>query len=153
MWKEKLLISSCLIGENVKYDGLNNCLDENILDKLKEKYHLINFCPEVEGGLPTPRIPCEIISLKPLKIINKIDEDKTINFINGANKTLQLCKKENIKIALLKANSPSCSNKFIYNGKFNSTKVNGFGVTAKLLIENNIKVIDENEIEKLLYIS
>jgi len=150
MKKEKLLISSCLLGENVKYDGSNNCLHKNILDKLKSKYELCSFCPEIEGGLPIPRIPCEIISQKPLKIINKIDEDKTINFIHGANKTLELCQKYDIKLALLKANSPSCSNRFIYDGTFNSNKIEGFGVTAKLLMENYIKVLSENEIRKLV---
>ena len=138
------------MGQNVKYDGTNNCLDKYILEKLKAKYELISFCPEVEGGLPTPRIPCEIISQNPIKVINKLGVDKTINFINGANKTLELCKKEDIKIALLKANSPSCSNQFVYNGTFNSEKVEGFGVTVNLLIENNIEVFNENEIGKLI---
>lgn len=150
MGKEKLLISSCLLGENVKYDGSNNGLPKDILDKLKEKYELFSFCPEVAGGLPTPRIPCEIISQNPFKIINKIGENKTINFINGADKTLLLCKKYCIKVALLKANSPSCSSAFIYDGSFNSVKVKGYGLTTKLLIKNDIKVFSENKIEYLL---
>ena len=150
MSKQKLLISSCLLGNNVKYDGTNNCLDEDILNKLKEKYELFSFCPEVEGGLPTPRIPCEVISQNPLKIINKLGDNKTINFTSGATKTLELCKKECIKLSLLKANSPSCSNKFIYDGTFSSKKIEGFGVTAKLLLDNNIEVVNENEIEKLI---
>ncbi|MEA3553119.1 MAG: DUF523 domain-containing protein [Campylobacterota bacterium] len=149
MGKEKLLISSCFLGENVKYDGSNNCLSKDILDKLKEKYELFSFCPEVEGGLPTPRIPCEIISQKPLKIINKNGEDKTIEFIDGANKTLELCKKESIKIALLKANSPSCSNSFIYDGTFKSIKIKENGVTTKQLKDNNINVYNETEIKSL----
>ena len=147
MEKEKLLISSCLLGENVKYDGSNNGLSKDILDKLKEKYELFSFCPEVAGGLPTPRIPCEIISQNPLKIVNKNNEDKTIEFVNGANKTLELCKKEGIKIALLKANSPSCSNSFIYDGTFNSIKIKENGVTTKQLKNHNITVYNETEIK------
>ena len=147
--KEKLLISSCLLGENVKYDGTNNSLDKLIIEKLKEKYELFSFCPEVAGGLPTPRIACELISEIPLKIINKNNEDKTIEFINGANKTLELCKKEGIKIALLKANSPSCSNNFIYDGTFTSTKIESLGVTTKQLANNNITVYNETEIKFL----
>ncbi len=150
MSKQKLLISSCLLGNNVKYDGTNNCMDTNYLEKLKDKYEVFSFCPEVEGGLPTPRIPCEIISVSPLKIINKMGEDKTMNFQIGADKTLELCKKENIKLAFLKANSPSCSNKFIYDGTFSSKKIDGFGATAKLLIENGIDCFNENEIEELV---
>jgi uncharacterized protein YbbK (DUF523 family) len=117
---------------------------------LKSKYELFSFCPEVEGGLSIPRVPCEIISQNPLKIINKNSEDQTENFINGANKTLDLCKKENINIALLKANSPSCSNKLIYDGTFSAKKINGFGITAKLLLQNNIHIFNENEIDNLL---
>ncbi len=150
MFKQKLLISSCLLGNNVRYDGTNNCLDNKSLNRLRDKYELLSLCPEVEGGLPTPRIPCEITSQNPLKIINKLGVDKSKNFINGAYKTLELCKKENIKLALLKVNSPSCSNKFIYDGTFNSKKIDGFGVTAKLLLDNNIEVFNENEIEKLI---
>jgi uncharacterized protein YbbK (DUF523 family) len=144
MSKIKLLVSSCLLGENVKYDGSNNCLDKKILEKLGNEFELFSFCPEVAGGLLTPRIPCEIICKNPIKVVNKIQEDKTINFIEGANKTLQLCKKENIKIALLKSNSPSCSNSFIYDGTFNSIKIKGVGITTKLLKENDIEVFNES---------
>ena len=149
MEKEKLLISSCLLGENVKYDGTNNVLSKEILKKLNEKYELFSFCPEVAGGLPTPRIPCEIISQNPLKIVNKNNEDKTVNFIDGANKTLDLCIKNNIKIALLKSNSPSCSNHFIYDGTFSSSKIKSNGVTTNQLLLNNILTYNEIEIKEL----
>ena len=84
MKKPKLLISSCLLGHNVKYDGTNNILKKNELRLLEAKYELFSFCPECAGGLPTPRVACELISQDPLKIINKLGEDKTKNFINGA---------------------------------------------------------------------
>ncbi len=147
--KTKVLISSCLLGCNVKYDGKNNCIDEKIIDKLKNKFELFSFCPEVEGGLPIPRIACEIITQNPLKIVNKIKDDKTNNFILGASKTLELCQKEEIKLAILKSNSPSCSNEYIYDGSFTGVKIKGFGVTTKLLVDNNIEVINETEINKL----
>ncbi len=148
MNKQNLLVSSCLLGENVKYDGTNNYIKE--IESLKENYNIFSFCPEVSGGLPTPRIPCEIISLSPLKIINKINEDKTINFLNGAKDTLEFCIENNIKQCLLKANSPSCSNDLIYDGTFSSTKIKGQGVTTQLLKNNNIYVYNESEINKLL---
>ncbi len=150
MNKQNLLVSSCLLGENVKYNGKNNYIKE--IEDLKERYNIFSFCPEVSGGLPIPRVPCEIISLSPLKIINKLNEDKTINFIDGAKNTLQLCVENNIKLCLLKANSPSCSNHLIYDGTFSSTKINGLGVTAQLLKINNIKVYNENEINILFAI-
>ena len=145
MIKEKLLISSCLLGFNVKYNGKNNCLDSKTLQKLKDKYEFFSFCPEVEGGLPTPRTPCEICSTTPLKVINKDGIDKTANFTKGAELTLELCKKENITKALLKANSPSCSSKYIYDGNFNGSKIKGDGVSTKLLRNNNIAVISEED--------
>ncbi len=100
--------------------------------------------------MPIPRIPCEIISQVPLKIINKNNEDETNYFIKGANLTLELCKKENIKIALLKANSPSCSNKYVYDGNFTSNKILGLGAAAKLLQDNGINVYNEEEVYILL---
>ena len=150
MDKPKLLISSCLLGQNVKYDGTNNCLDKKTLEELENKFELFGFCPEVSGGLETPRIPCEVVSQNPLKIINKIGNDKTIYFKNGANLTLELCKKEDIKLSLLKSNSPSCSNKQIYDGTFTSTKIDGLGVTAKLLKENEVAIYNESQIKEFL---
>ncbi len=144
--KEKLLISSCLIGENVKYNGKNNAIN---LTSLKKKYTLIPFCPEVEGGLPTPRPPSEIVSQNPLKLKNNKGEDVTKFFITGAKKCLELAKKEGVKKALLKANSPSCSNDKVYDGTFSGRLVKGLGVTTKLLKDEGIEVFSEKEIEKL----
>ncbi len=150
MGKEKILISSCLLGNNVKYNGGNNILGEENLEKLKSKYELYPCCPEVDGGLPTPRIPCEIISQEPVKVINKGNEDKTEQFLLGADKALQICKQNNIKIALLKSNSPSCSNKYVYDGTFDSKKIQGKGVAAQILINKGIRVYSEVEIDNLI---
>ncbi len=151
MGKEKLLLSSCLLGELVKYNGSHNGLDERTIERLQSIYDIYPICPEVIGGLPTPRIPCEIVSHNPIKVLNKIDEDKTKEFLAGANKALKLCKKENIKLALLKANSPSCGNRTVYDGTFLGVKIKGQGVAAKLLFENGIEVFNEGEIKKLIF--
>ncbi len=145
--KEKLLVSACLLGANVKYNGKNNLIN---ISKLKEKYELIPFCPEVEGGLPIPRPPSEIASTTPLKIINSSNEDVTHYFIKGAKKALDICKDLNIKKALLKENSPSCGKNFVYNGSFSKTLTKGQGVTATLLLKNFIKIYNEKESDKLL---
>jgi len=150
MPNENLLISSCLYGEYVRYDGDHNRINTILLNKLKMKYNLFHFCPEVEGGLSTPRVPCEIVSFNPLKILDKNGTNQTEYFLQGAQKTLQLCVKNNITKAILKSNSPSCSSGFIYDGTFSGIKKEGLGVTAHLLIKNNIEVLDEFEIEKLL---
>ena len=141
--KEKLLISACLLGDNVKYNGKNNKID---ISKLKNKYELIPICPEVEGGLPTPRPPSEIVSNNPLRIINISKVDVTRYFLKGAKKALNICKNLNIKKALLKENSPSCGKNFIYDGSFSKTLKAGQGVTVALLIKNSIKIFNENEI-------
>ena len=151
MEKEKLLISSCLLGELVKYNGHHNLLDESILEKLKSRYTLYPICPETEGGLSTPRIPCEIISINPLQVVNKDNQDQTREFVLGANKALELCKKVGISKAVLKANSPSCGNKTIYDGTFSGKKIVGQGVTALLLNKNSIEVFSEEELERLIY--
>jgi len=150
MKKEKLLVSSCLLGELVKYNGGHNLLDESLLILLEKKYELFSFCPETEAGMETPRIPCEIVSTHPIQVVNKNCEDKTQLFLAGANKALDLCKKENIKKALLKANSPSCSSETIYDGTFRGITVFGFGISANLLTKCGITIFDETRINELI---
>lgn len=146
--KEKLLVSACLLGENVKYNGKSNKIED--IEKLSEKYDFIPFCPEVEGGLPTPRPPSEITSSNPLKLENINGADVTSYFIEGSQKTLNLCKKYGIKKALLKENSPSCGKKQIYDGTFSKTLKKGEGVTASLLSKNGINIFSEDEVPKLM---
>ena len=102
MEKEKILVSACFVSEGYKYSGGAN-INEKVL-KLKEKYDFILICPEVFGGLPTPRVPSEIIGDK---VMNSIGEDVTLAFHRGADMALELAKKHNCKIAVLKAQSPS----------------------------------------------
>ena len=136
----KIGVSSCLLGINCKYNGRSN-INEGII-KLKEKYELVPICPEVLGGLPTPRIPSEIIKDK---VINKEGMDVTKNYNDGANKALQILKDNNIDIVILKSKSPSCGRDKIYDGTFSHTLINGQGVSAKLFSENNITIYDEND--------
>ena len=150
MEKERLLISSCLLGEAVKYNGGDNLLDRDVLEKLEKKYELYPVCPEVDGGLPTPRIPCEIVSMDPIRVYNKEGEDKTSNFLEGANKALDICKIYKIRKALLKANSPSCPSEVIYDGTFSGITVFGAGVTTNLLRKCGVAVFDETRIDELI---
>ena len=144
------LISACLCGVNCKYNGLNNY--NEICEKLLASGKAILVCPEQLGGLPTPRIPSEIIgnSLDILdgkgEVVNKEGSDVTAQFIKGAKETLDIAKKINIKIAILKDGSPSCGVNYIYDGNFSGTKINGMGVTAQLLKESLIDVISEDEL-------
>ena len=142
---EKILISACLVGDKCKYDGHTNYTP--LIKDLLEKYELVPFCPEVEGGLPTPRKPSE---RKGDKVINNVGKDVTRNFELGAEKALNICKYLNIKIAILKENSPSCGVNQIYDGNFNKKLIKGEGVTTELLRKNGITVYTENQIEELL---
>ena len=137
---EKILISACLLGEKTRYDGGSN-LVEGLADFTKF-YDVVPFCPEVEGGLSTPRIPSEICRSA---VINKERTDVTRYFEHGAHKALNICSFLGIRLAILKDGSPSCGVHEIHNGKFDGRKIPGMGVTAAKLQEKGIKVLNEEE--------
>ena len=145
MFMERILISACLVGDNVKYDGGNN--KNPLISKLLEKYELVPFCPEVEGGLPIPRHPCE---QRGEQVINDLDEDKTDEFNRGADLALNICLYLKITKAILKERSPSCGVHSIYDGTFSHKVIDGSGVTAALLKRKGIMVYSEDEIPMLL---
>lgn len=143
---EKILISACLVGDKTKYDGHTNY--NPLYKELLEFYELVPFCPEVQGGLPTPRDPSEI--QKNGRVISSKGKDVTNNFIDGAKLALNICQYLDIKIAVLKEGSPSCGVKEIADGSFKGKKIPGEGITTKLLRQNGITVINEEEIPALL---
>ena len=137
-----VLISRCLLGINCRYDGKNN-----EIKNLKEKFPQINFidvCPEVDSGMKTPRKPCEI---KNSKVINIDGKDFTKNFKKGGEIALKICKKNKIKLALLKAKSPSCGKDLIYDGNFNKNLIKADGITCQILKENGIIIFSEKELD------
>lgn len=138
-----ILVSACLLGENCNYKGENK-KNEKVLS-LQEHFNLIPICPECFGGMTTPRIPSEILKDK---VINKIGENVTEFFINGAQKALKIAKENNCKFAILKSNSPSCGSGNVYDGTFTGTLINGDGITSKLLKENGIIIFNENQVEE-----
>ena len=142
---EKILISACLVGDKVKYDGRSNYNDRVKL--LLEKYELVPFCPEVEGGLKTPRMPSERVKDR---VKMQDGRDVTRQYEKGAELAANICLYLGIKIAILKENSPSCGSHKIYDGSFSHKLIDGQGVTAELLRKKGIKVISEDEIDTLL---
>lgn len=142
-----LIISSCLLGANCRYDGGTNALDEEILALLEKKYILIPVCPEQMGGLSTPRLPAE---LRGEKVIRKDGVDVSKEFQLGSREALAFAKHYKAKMALLKANSPSCGNEKIYDGRFEGVLVNGKGTTAKQFDKFGIKVYNETQINDLI---
>ena len=134
--REKVLVSACLLGVNCKYNGKNNYCEQ--IEEYLQKYELIPVCPEIFGGLPTPRVPSEI---KDGRVVTKDGQNVTENFLKGAKETLYLARKYNIKKAILKAKSPSCGHNQIYDGNFQDKLIKGDGITTKLLKENGIEII------------
>ena len=145
MNKQNLLISECLCGICCRYDGDHNQLD--CIEKLKSLYNLIPVCPEVMGGLSTPRPPAERIG-NSIRTENGIDV--TEQFKYGAVQALTIAIDTGCQYALLKAKSPSCGYGEIYDGTFTRTLVNGIGVTSELLLQHNIHIYTEKNVQDLI---
>lgn len=138
-----ILVSACLLGENCKYSGGNNRREE--VCRLLEGKEYVSFCPEQAGGLSTPRLPSE---RRNGRVFSSTGEDVTEAFLLGAERTLELCRREGVELAILKQGSPSCGSRYIYDGSFSGVKIPGEGVTAELLRKNGVRVISEEDIAK-----
>ncbi|WP_446897574.1 DUF523 domain-containing protein [Clostridium sp. LBM24168] len=146
-----IAVSACLCGINTRYNG-SNSLNSRIL-KLMESGKIIPFCPEQLGGLSTPRLPCEIsggcgsdVIEGNAIIIDSKGRNLTDKFLRGAYESIKICRKCNIKTAILKSKSPSCGYGEIYDGSFTGNRIIGNGVTAEIFIRNGIKILKEREI-------
>ena len=157
----KIMVSACLAGENCKYNGGNN-LNEKVLALLNgskangsgagesglvgtgesEETEVITVCPEVMGGLPTPRIPSEI---QDGVVVNRAGICVDREFRLGAQKCLELAQREQPELIVLQSRSPSCGVRQRYDGTFSGRLIDAPGVTAQLLIENGFRVVDVEE--------
>ncbi|MGI3129547.1 DUF523 domain-containing protein [Halopseudomonas pachastrellae] len=152
---EKLLISACLLGQRVRYDGGGFDPVQLLLDWQSEG-RLVVVCPEVAGGLPTPRPPAEIpggqgalVLAGEQVVVTDQGEDVSAAFIRGAEQALALVRKHRIRYALLKARSPSCGNVENYDGSFSGVRVSGEGVTAAALGQAGVRVFNEEQLGEL----
>ena len=137
----KIAVSACLLGENCKYNGGNN-YSEKVSEFIKG-HEVIPVCPEVLGGLPTPRESSEIVNgVVRHKDGTSVDEE----FRRGAELALKLVIDNDVELVILQSRSPSCGVNSIYDGSFSGTLIPGQGVFARLLTEKNIKVIDVSEL-------
>ncbi len=138
----KIAVSACLLGENCKYSGGNN-RNEKVLEFVKDK-EVIPVCPEVAGGLPTPRVPVELVDGV---AINRdgINVDK--EFRLGVELILEKLSGEDIDLVILQPRSPSCGSKQVYDGTFTGTLIPGQGMFAKALKENGYKVVEPDELD------
>ena len=132
---EQCVVSSCLIGLCSRYDGRSKpdaaCL------RMLRNFHYIPVCPEQLGGLPTPRSPADLIGGEGrdvlagrAAVINREGTDVSRQFIAGAEAVCRIARTQNIRLALLKAKSPSCG------------LTPQPGVTAALLLAHGIQVLE-----------
>lgn len=147
-----LLVSACLLGVACRFDGQSCPAPE--MTNLAARGKVVAFCPEVAGGLPTPRPPAEIEEAAAgldgyavldgqTRVVRSDGIDVTAPFVKGAQAALDLVRQLRIRRAILKANSPSCGAGRIHEGRFEGRLVAGDGVTAALLRRNGIEVVTE----------
>lgn len=151
----KILVSACLLGEKVRYHGGDSALDHPILERWRQDGRIVPICPEMAGGLPTPRPPAELQGgggdavLQTLAFVRRRDEvDVTQAFVAGAEAAVALAREHGVTVAVLKNFSPSCGTAAIYDGTFTGTRVQGAGVTAAALRQAGVAVFGEHEIER-----
>lgn len=141
------MASACLLGVNCKYNGGNN-ENKELIECLKQ-YDVIAVCPEVKGGLSTPRACAEI---QQDKIITTQGEDVSASYKKGAQYYCDIAIKEDVDFCVLQSRSPSCGVMQIYDGTFSGTLISGSGIFAQMLMEKGVKVIDVEEFMKEAHI-
>lgn len=152
---QKILVSQCLLGMPVRYDGgAHGPFD--LLQTWRAEGRVVSVCPEVAGGLPTPRPPAEIptgqgarVLAGQLQVVTLDGADVTAQFLAGARHALRLVSEHGIRFAVLKARSPSCGNHETYDGSFSGVRVAGEGVTAAALRQAGVRVFNEDQLAEL----
>lgn len=150
---EYVLISSCLLGKAVRYDGQHKLSQSPILQQWIEEGRVVSVCPEVEGGMSIPRPPAEIangsggaaVLIGSARVMQDNGRDATAQFINGANEALEKVRAKGIRVAVLKEGSPSCGSGYTYDGSFLGTTVQQPGVTTERLRQAGVNVFSEDQ--------
>lgn len=147
----KILVSECLYGGRiVRYDAGDKAETDPRFLKWKEEGRFVKHCPEVFGGLPTPRPDSQRVGDK---VIAKTGEDVTKEYTLGAEEAVRLAKENDVAFCIMKLDSPSCGSKEIYDGTFTDTKIKGQGLAVEMLRDAGFKVFGEDdfdEVEKLI---
>ena len=155
--KRKILVSACLMGHAVRYDGRSKPLVHPAIDRWREEGRLVTICPEMSAGMPAPRPPAEIaggatgedVLSGGARVVEITGGDVTEAFRQAAENALRLAIETGCSYALLIDGSPSCGSGFIYDGSFSGGKHSGQGVTAALLRPAGIAVYSDKEIDRL----
>ncbi|MGA4995720.1 DUF523 domain-containing protein [Nonomuraea bangladeshensis] len=153
---EKILVSACLMGRKVRYDGSAKTSSAAVLADWRAEGRLVSFCPEVAGGLPVPRPAAEIeggaggaaVLAGTARVLTSGGEDVTAEFVAGARAALEAARSAGARMAVLKEGSPSCGTLAIYDGSFAGRKNPGQGVTTALLERHGIRVFGEDRLDE-----
>lgn len=151
----RVLVSSCLLGEEVRYSGAHARVESPVLARWLAEDRVVPFCPEVAGGLGTPRPAAEIrgaggdaVCDETGSVMTESGQDATESFLRGAQRALELATAKGVRLAVLKDGSPSCGSETIYDGSFTGRKIGGRGVATALLERGGIRVFSERGFEE-----
>ena len=153
---QQMLISSCLMGMPVRYDGGSKRCLHPVIARWQEEGRLLWLCPESEGGLPTPRLPAEISSgasgadvlRSHARVVDRDGNDVSAAFVRGAEAAVKAATAAGIRVAVLKEGSPSCGSAWIADGSFSGVRVTRDGVTAAALKAAGVRVFSENQLDE-----
>ncbi len=153
----RILISACLVGRSVRWNGKARALGGHWIARWQAEGRLVPACPELLGGLPVPRPPAEIepggdaaaVWSGRARILEPNGHDVTREFLAGAAVTLALAEAEGCRFALLTQASPSCGAGLVHDGRFAGARIAGFGVAASLLQARGLLVFPEERVEDL----
>ena len=144
---KKILVSQCLYGgEPVRYDGKSKAETDPRFLKWKEEGRLIPVCPEVFGGLPTPRADAQRVGDK---VIARTGKDVTFEYMKGAHEAVRLAKEYGVLCAVMKEKSPSCGSNKIYDGTFEGNLIDGQGTAVELLRKEGVQVFSEEQLDQV----
>ncbi|AIV38665.1 DUF523 domain-containing protein [Streptomyces sp. CCM_MD2014] len=150
---ERILVSACLLGRPVRYDGGAKPVGDAVVGRWRDEGRVVVFCPEVSGGLPVPRPAAEIVGGDGADVLDGVarvltegGEDVSRHFVRGARLALEAARGAGVRVALLKESSPSCGSLRVYDGRFAGARVPGQGVTTALLRRAGVRVFSEEQI-------
>ena len=145
----KVVVSACLLGENCKYSGGNNRCDR-LIERLSERpdIEVIPVCPEVAGGLPTPRPPAEIVDGE---VVNNqgvsVDAEYRAGIAAEMERLAPMIDAGEVAAAVLQSRSPSCGVHEVYDGTFTGRLIPGQGLFAEALAQAGVTLVDAADVE------
>ena len=154
MPRSRVLVSSCLLGAEVRYHGRSARIDSQIVQRWVAEGRVVGVCPEVAGGLSVPRPPAECsggdggsVLAGAATVVTREGADVTDALVAGAEHAAAIARALGIRVAVLKSRSPSCAAAEIYDGSFSGHLIHGAGVTAACLTRAGVQVFDETQLE------